>query len=73
MTTTYQPGQRIARHIHPHITVLLPTGRPGQHWSYIAVSEPYEDRGEWWVDVRERGDRDGEIFPIALHEASLPI
>ena len=70
-----QPGQRIARHIHPNITVLLPhhSGQPGRHDSYIAMSEPYEMEGEWWVDVREPGNPDGEVFNIALHEASLPI
>jgi len=73
MDSSTAPGARIARHIHPNITVLLPhhSGTPGMHDSYIAVSEPYEDCGEWWVDVREPGDT--EVFPIALHEASLPI
>lgn len=71
--TEQQPGQEIAKWIHVNNTVLLPhrSGTPGMHDSYIAVSEPYEDAGEWWVDVREPGDT--EVFPIALWEASLPI
>lgn len=71
--TTKQPGQRIARHIHKGITVLLPhtSGRPGMHNSYVAMGEPYEDGGEWWVEVRAYGD--DEVYPIALWEASLPI
>ena len=71
--TTKQPGQRIARHIRKGTTVLLPhhSGTPGMHDSYIAMGEPFEDNGEWWVEVREAGD--DEVFPIALWEASLPI
>lgn len=68
------PGSRIARSIHVGTTVLLPhhSGQPGRHDSFYAVSDPYEECGEWWVEVTEnRGDADP--FPIALHEASLPI
>lgn len=72
MTAT--PGQRIACHIHSGTTVLLPhhNGEAGQHERFIARSEPYEDNGEWWVDVAE-SRTNTETFPIALATATLPI
>ena len=67
------PGARVARSIHEGTTVLLPAanGIPQCHDAFRAVSEPYLENGEWWVDVTEPGGTDA--FPIALHEASLPI
>lgn len=65
----FKPGERVARYVRKGSTVLLPGSDPGTHDAYKAASEPYEENGEYWVDVHHEGD----TFPLPLHGTTLPI